>query len=389
MSSHKILGFFKYVYYYFDRIICIFIKKSKEISEKKQIIIIANLGLGDAINFLSVVDKYRAIYSKDNYEITLVVSPGLKKLFENETGFDYIYSKNYNEIVFSLHKRIEFIKFLNEKKYDVLIDIMGPTGWSPSLYLIRCANAKKKITLLNCANSFVPYNILSKTYTDIYKINDNKISNVDYYNKLCNLIMKNTGKYEILFHKTNNYPINLKLPKNYYIIFPSASAEVKKWPLNRYAEIIKRIYLKTKLPLVFCGTEIDLNSVNELIKLIDVPYTNIIGKTDVLEFIQVIKESKFVVTNDTSAYHIAVNEEVPTAIIVGGYTYDSFVLYNFYHNNYKRPYCISKVRKCFNCRSHCKYIGKANLWPCLNDVTVDYAWKIIEKMIDKEVKIDE
>ena len=39
MSSHKILGFFKYVYYYFDRIICIFIKKSKEISEKKQIII--------------------------------------------------------------------------------------------------------------------------------------------------------------------------------------------------------------------------------------------------------------------------------------------------------------------------------------------------------------
>ena len=42
---------------------------------------------------------------------------------------------------------------------------------------------------------------------------------------------------------------------------------------------------------------------------------------------------------------------------------------------------------CFNCNNNCKKI-KTNdkTWPCLNSITIDYAWNIIEKMIEKEVK---
>ena len=58
-----------------------------------------------------------------------------------------------------------------------------------------------------------------------------------------------------------------------------------------------------------------------------------------MEFISVIKEAQFVVTNDTSTYHIAVTNEIPVTIITGGYTYSKYVLYNFKESNrYKKPY---------------------------------------------------
>jgi hypothetical protein len=38
--------------------------------------------------------------------------------------------------------------------------------------------------------------------------------------------------------------------------------------------------------------------------------------------------------------------------------------------------------------NNCNVIANGDkTWPCLDKVTTDYAWKIIEKMIDKEVKL--
>ena len=120
--------------------------------------------------------------------------------------------------------------------------------------------------------------------------------------------------------------------------------------------------------------------------LIDVPYYDIVGKTNLLDFIEVIKRSKFVITNDTSTYHIAVTNQIPVAIITGGYTYDRYVTYNFEGSkNYRRPYIIVKRMKCFNCDNNCKKLRRnSNTWPCLDAITVDDAWKIIKEMINKE-----
>ena len=41
------------------------------------------------------------------------------------------------------------------------------------------------------------------------------------------------------------------------------------------------------------------------------------------------------------------------------------------------------MRPCFNCLSKCPYIKDKKTWPCLDDITVDYAWSIIKKMIEE------
>lgn len=162
--------------------------------------------------------------------------------------------------------------------------------------------------------------------------------------------------------------------------------KLKRWHTERYAELAKRIYDKTKMELVLVGTSADLEAINELKEQIDVPYIDLVGKTSLHDYINVIKKASLVVTNDTSAYHIAVIEETPVAIITGGYTYAKYVEYNFKRKKeFKQPCIIVHNMKCFNCENRCPYLKNRDTnWPCLEKITVDDAWKKIEKLIDKE-----
>lgn len=384
LSKLKIINIFKYLMYILDRIICLFIKKpKKDINSKKQVLILANLGLGDAMNFLSVSEKYRKAYPKEDYEITIYVSNHLDELIKRETEFENVELVPFNQITTKLKERINLIKRIRQKYYDVVIDIMGATGCTPSVYLMASAVAEEKISIINRAYSICPDFFTKRIYTKLVKINDKKITNLEYYHYLANEILQ-IKDGEIKFHKIKPIELKLKLPEEYYIVFPSASLNIKKWEYEKFGQLIDKIYEKTKLPVVFCGTKTDEKDVEEVVKNIkQAKYIKVLGKSSVVEFIEIIRRAKFVITNDTGAYHIALNLEVPVSIITGGYTYDGFVAYNFKGNKYRKPYIITDKRECFNCNGNCKYLKEGQeKWPCLQSVTVDYAWNIVQKMIE-------
>ena len=266
LTKLKLINVFKYLMYLLDRIICLFSKgPKKNTSSKKQVLILANLGLGDAMNFLSVAEKYRKAYPKEEFEITLYVSNHLDELMKKETEFENVELVPFNQITTDLKKRIKLIKKIREKYYDVVIDIMGATGCTPSVYLMASAVADQKISIINRAYSICPEFFTKRIYTKLIEINDKKITNIEYYHYLVNEIL-NIKDDEIKFYKLKEIELKLDLPKEYYIVFPSASLDKKKWEYDKFGELIDRIYEKTKLPVVFCGTNTDLKDVNEVIK---------------------------------------------------------------------------------------------------------------------------
>lgn len=383
LNMTKLLNIVKFLFYYLDRFLLLFIKKPKKVGKKKKVLIIANLGLGDAINFLSVIDKYRTFYPKNEYSITLMVPSGFSSLFKEESDFDSIISVNFNKSVTNLLARYKLIKLINHEYYDTLIDIMGATGAAINVYLSAASYAGEKITIRNVCYSICPSFLVKKAYTKVFEINEPEISNVEYYNYLFDFIANQ--KTPIILHKTKDYQISVEIPKKYYIVFPGASSSFRKWDLDRYVKLIQKIYKKTSLPVLFCGTNIDLESVNYLMeRLEEKQYKNILGTTNMLEFIQIIKNASFVITNDTGSYHVAVNEEVPVTLITGCYALNMYALYQFLDSNYKKPYVVSLEKGCKNCFYQCPYIQKGSkVWPCLDEITVDKVWKVVEKMIDE------
>lgn len=370
----------KQIMYYVDRFLALFIKDTVyKKRNKKEIAVIYNLAFGDGIVFRSALDEFLKDYDNKKYSVTLFCQKGLGKLYTDIYNFSEIIELDFNAATINLKKRYNNIKMIKSKYYDILYDPVGANECFTNVLMSRCFLAKQKIGCIISSKKIIcPNHILKKTYTEVKYLNESSLIGqyFEYFDK----------REKTHFLKFNGIKPNINIPKDYYIVFPSASTDLKKWPIDRYAKIIRKIYKKTGLTLLICGTTADSLDYQKLCELIsDVPYVNIVGETSLLEFIYVIKKAKFVVTNDTSTYHIAVTNEVPVAIITGGYTYNRYVEYKFDGNeNYKKPYIIVHKMPCFNCDNKCTKINANDkIWPCLDAITVDYAWKIIEKMIDE------
>ena len=224
-----------------------------------------------------------------------------------------------------------------------------------------------------------------KIYDKIIEIHNEKITLIEHYYEFFNKLTNN--KFNISFIDLPSKEVEMDIPKEYFIIYPSASSKLKKWPIDRFAKIAQKIVDKTGLPLILCGTKVDKEDNDKLKQLVPgIEILDFTDKTQILEFIGIIKNAKFVITNDTGIYHISVISQVPVTIVAGGYTYNRYMKYEF-ENNYKKPYVVIEKQQCFNCENRCKYTKEMNaIWPCLDKITVDQAWKVIENMIDNEYK---
>lgn len=385
LQKFRFLSVFKYCFLYLDKLILFFfVKKPKKTSDKKQVLITPNLGVGDAIQFLTTVEKYREAYPKDEYEITFMCRQSVIDIFKNEADFEHFEVINIDEGMFNLKKRIENIKKINEKYYDIYIDPIGPFSCSMNVFLSASSYAKEKVTILNKSMCIVPKSILKKAYTKIYEIDEENYPMIKHYNKLIDCILNNEDNEKIDFHRTKEYKIEEELPEEYYIIFPSSKLEKKKWPVERYKELAQKIYDRTKITLLITGTKEDEETISELTKDLNVDYYVLKSKLNIMQFIQIIKNAKFVISNDTGAYHIAVSENVPVTIITGGYAFNRYVIYDFESNQeYRKPYIVSANKECFNCNDNCKYYKNLqDKYPCLMEITVEDAWRKVEKMID-------
>ena len=388
-QRHPVFRKLKVVMYFIDSFLLIFIPKPKRVkNKKKQVFIMYNYAFGDGIIMLCTYRYIRKIYPKDKYEITLICQKGLQSIYENEGVFDKVLAYDLTKSTFDLVTRFKLYKLLRKKYYDIVIDSIGCAECTTNVFMSRVLKADEKITLLDKKYGEItcPKWLYNKVYTKIFEV-DKKLPLIEYYAEM----FRNLGEenFEVKLEKTKTKNLKIKTPKDYFIVFPSASTKMKIWPLERYAEIIKKTYEKTNIPLLFCGTEKDSEYILKLKEMIDVPSYEIIGKTSLLGFIEVIKKAKFVITNDTSTYHIAVTNEIPVTIITGGYTYDRYVKYDFKNKDkYRKPYFAVHKMKCFDCDNKCSKLKSTDkIWPCLDKVTVEYAWKIIQKMIDEEVMV--
>lgn len=377
---------FKIIFYFIDGIILLFIKKPKVENnrKRKKIFIIYNYAFGDGVIWLTAGKQLRHIYPKKNYEISIICQKGIHSLYENQNIFDKVIPYDLTRSTFNLKLRFKLFKLLRNNYYDIILDPIGPIECTMNVFMSRVLVSKEKKTILDVRmNSMCPKWIIKNIYTEVYHSNIKNISLIDFYAEFIRQLgYKN---YETSLIPLQKSKLSFKLPKKYFVIFPSASTNMKKWPIERYAELTNKIYNELKIPLLLCGTDSDKNDIEKFEKLLNFDNVlDIVGKTSLLEFIETLRKASLIVTNDTSTYHIGVIHEVPTVIITGGYTYNKYVTYNFVNSDkYLKPCIItSKNIKCFNCDNKCiKLTNNDKIWPCLNEISLEETWKTVKKYI--------
>lgn len=172
----------------------------------------------------------------------------------------------------------------------------------------------------------------------------------------------------------------------YYVLFPGAAWGGKRWPVSSFRGIAERLHGQTGWRGVVCGGPADLNLGAELCNGGDISLVNFVGRTSLSELVSIISHARLVLTNDTSAVHIAAAAGVFSICVLGGGHFGRFLPYQIQNQeSAAAPQVVIHKMDCFNCDWNCIYdVPKDSPAPCIARVTVDDVWRAVEVALEKE-----
>jgi lipopolysaccharide heptosyltransferase II len=161
---------------------------------------------------------------------------------------------------------------------------------------------------------------------------------------------------------------------------PGMELTSKRWPLDRYREIVRRLVHERDAHVLLIGGADDQALTSALLDGLEVPdsmVTDLAGKTSFGELAAYIEACALFIGNDSSPMHLAAAVGIPVIAIFGPtspqeygpYPPDDAAHIALWHNPKGRPcFFLGKMQACADCT-------------CMQAVTVDEVWAAVERLI--------
>jgi ADP-heptose:LPS heptosyltransferase len=197
----------------------------------------------------------------------------------------------------------------------------------------------------------------------------------------------NRSKY--FFENVLGYAVNISGPSIAYInnntngivIFPGAGVVKRSWPAAYFLELIKLIRAQTAQPIYLAGGPAEIPVGNYLEQNLPPECViNLINKTSLPQLIDVIGNADLVISNETSAIHIAAATQTKTVCILGGGHFGRFAPYPD-HMAFK-PTCVYYKMDCYYCNWNCKFITAPHEpYPCIGNISIQNVWDTVQNLL--------
>ncbi len=380
----KVRNFFHYIIFVIIDLILHF----RKIKVKNKTLLIIRL---DAIGDYILIRNYFRLFREDekyqHSKITLCGNSIWKDIAE-EMDKDV-----FNEFIWMDRKKFRsniiykyrFLKNINKRGFETVID----TTYSRELLfgdsIVRASRAINRIGCTGSLDSYASWKrkLLTDSYytilfpsskENLFEFERNREFFSYLFNKKVDLI-----KPELNPEKINPY-INYG---NYVVIFPGAQNDYRKWSSVNYREVSSFLLMESDFKIIVAGAESDYEAAQEILADLSSERTiNMAGKTNLLQFIKLIADSKFVISNDSVAVHIAAATNVPFICISNGNHFGRFHPYpanifdkgNYIYpeeimNNLDRPEMLSR-----------EYRFSSDL--DINSISAEQIKKMIKKILD-------
>ncbi|MDF9406792.1 glycosyltransferase family 9 protein [Pelotomaculum isophthalicicum JI] len=260
-----------------------------------------------------------------------------------------------------------FVKQLSKINADLIFDLRGDIRNLISVYF---ASKYKYLVgyaeggcgfLLSKRLDYPWHGHISETFNKLlleFDINENPI---DYWNK-------------------DNIPYidcRLKLPKNYLLIHISTAAQARQWPIENFIELIKKV--SKYIHVIVLGVKNDLTPA----QFADIKYipntTVLIGKTNLLESIDIVRKSSYFLGLESAFVHIAA---LLGKRVVGIYSGTTNKLRWGPFSLYPDQIIIIKNKPSCSGEDGC---GKLNCINniCMMQINIDRVFQAVNEMIEK------
>lgn len=365
------IAFVDFIGYFLKRAIIFFIK-TKNAKQIERILILKLDHAGDVLLATPAIKAIRKQFPLAH--ITLVAGPWAKGIVEGEPYINDIISYSafwHNrspDRTLNIREGIELIRILRRRRYDIFFDLKGDPfaiimgflsgipkrigyGWSGGGFLltdeVETTIKKYQVEILMDAVRIVD----PKPETPQLRI-----TVPVYEDRHVRAIMREEGwdesKLTIGFHVGSGCPSKL-------------------WPVERFADLMERVYGKLKAQIVVVGGSEDIGLIKRLEGLLSFKPIVMAGKTTFEQTAAVIKRCSLFIGNDSVPVHIAAAVEVPVVVLFSA------------ANDWQRwrPYgndvdVICKDVKCKGCEK-----AVCDNMECMSLITVDEVFDLVLRKI--------
>lgn len=299
-------------------------------SNKKNnsLVIVRMDAIGDYILFRNFIEIIARSEKYKNHAITLIgntVWKGIAEHFDNEWIDRFIW---VNPIKFQkdflFRKRV--LKEIQDTSYSLLFHPTYSRDYYVGETIARYIKAENKITSKGDLANTTRWQkrISDKHYNkfieskDIFEFNRNKQIVEGFIEHTIDLIKPYINK--------SNVEGNSIQSDNYMTLFIGGGAAFRRWSVDKWIDFISSLLALYDFDILIAGGPEDKSN-GEVIKkhfITNERIINICGKTTLNQLISIIANSNFMVSNETSAVHIAVSVNTPVLVISNGNHYGRF-----------------------------------------------------------------
>lgn len=335
-------------------------------------------------DFFLAIDSIYSIYKREG-KCVLICSKDLASAAECCSFIDNIFpidvSKYSSNILYRLQTNYKLSNFKVQKAFHMSFSRVFLVGDSVSRFL----NCKNKVTFIgdNSNQNNIQKKISLHWYKNLIYTDGESIFEGHLYNKFYeSMYRESVTKLDVkLFEDVIKPPL---VVANYFVINLGSSSDNKRWSVDKFAELGNEISKKYKYKIILTGSISEKNLAKQFIGVFSNPkiIDNMCGQTSVCEYINLISNAKFVITNDTSASHIAPFFNVLCFVVYGGWHFGRFLPYG---KDFRKtpPIVIYKKMYCFGCNVSC-YVKKENLtsgFPCVSSLSVKEVLNVINRTL--------
>ncbi len=284
--------------------------------------------IGDYILVRNFLELIKASAKFKDYKITLcgnIIWKDLAETYDKEFVNDFIWVDK-KKLAADDHYRASLLSQVFQRGFEYAIqpNFSREFLWGDSV--MRASKATYRIgSLGDMANDLGIFKWMSDSwFTTLIKRNAAPIFEFD--------------RNKIFFEELLNEPVPIKKPsfnlasksrKIYIILFPGAGEKQKQWPAQNFGKFIQAFRKQFQHPIYICGSKQDRQLGDEIINEAEgaPDITNKCGDTTLPQLLELINETALLVTNDSSALHMAAAVDTPTVCLLSGRHYGRFVPY--------------------------------------------------------------
>ena len=159
--------------------------------------------------------------------------------------------------------------------------------------------------------------------------------------------------------------------KDYIVFAVGASKETKKWTIEGFGKLARKLYETYEKKIILVGAKEDCERCDTIEKISENSVINLAGKLSLKETGALLSQARFLLTNDSGPFHIARGVGCKTFVIFGP---TSPKMFDFGGNDV----LIYNKIDCSPCSLHGDKVCPKKHFKCMKDLGYEKVFKIIE-----------